>query len=668
MADDLVLKVTADSKQVSAGLKPLTDGLNSAEREAAETAKSLDRIDSMKVTPEITVKMHDEAIKRARDEIARLRDQVAKDVAVGADTRPAQRRIAELQSAIKKLDDQPVKLKVDTTGLDKAKRDIDGASGSMGGLNLAGAGMLTRFGGPAGIVAGLGAAGLAASKMAADMESASLQMQFVVRDGGDVAAMLGEIKAFGAASPFEFPELQAAAKTLASFGVSSDDLVDTLRNLGEVAAATGAPIGDLAIIYGQMLAKGKIQSEELLQLAERGVPIYEALGNVLGVSADEARTLAANGELGRKEIEKLDDALGDMFSGATAAQAETLNGKLSTMNDNIKAIGTSVGEHLLDDEKGLVGGINKILEKMPTAIDKTFEFLDKWGKLDPFRWGEIAEGSIDPVITKIPQATKATEENTDAAKEATDVYADYAEWIEHANKQFDDMIDKFTILNKDFISAREATSNYEAAIDDLSESIEKNGETLDLTTEKGRANDAAVRAQAEALDELTRIRIEDAVASGQSTDQIITDYNTQREGLVATMTQILGNETAARAYVDQLLQTPTQISTTAKLIIPPDVQAKLDYISSNKEFTITPKMSEEDAIRIERRIGAIITGRSYVPGQAGKPLSVAPAAAAPVMLQPRIFLDSTPIRATMHADIETATSRAVAAASAPRRL
>lgn len=43
----------------------------------------------------------------------------------------------------------------------------------------------------------------------------------------------------------------------------------------------------ITLAYGQMLAKGKVTGEELMQMTEAGVPLQTALAESIGVTGEE---------------------------------------------------------------------------------------------------------------------------------------------------------------------------------------------------------------------------------------------------------------------------------------------------------------------------------------------------------------------------------------------
>jgi tape measure domain-containing protein len=694
--DELVIKVRADASGVQSGIAPAIKSLDTLDQSADKASKELTELDKMKVDPTITLSLNQQAIAKARAEIARLQDQMREDILMGADTKEAQKRIAELKRSIKALDDEKVKVKVDTSNVDKA-------SGDMAGFGS----MLTKLrGGPiAAVAAGAALVGGSFIKMGADAETAALQMRSVVRDGGNVAKLLAELRRYGATSPFEFPELQQSAKMLLSFGIASNDVIKVIQNLGEVAAATGVPIEELSQIYGKMIAKGKVSTEEVMQLAERGVPVYEAFGKVLGVSADEAQRLVENGKLGRAEAKKLDDVLAQMFAGSTARQAETLNGKLSTMGDAFGELAKTIGEDLLPATKGVVSGITAMLEKSKEAYEW-------WNSNDPedtpwwkaiinpppatldgheFEWADIfnKRGPGGTSMDRADDARRAEEERIAAEKKAAseaarkaanladkgpppvviEQWEEYGDAIEGARTELDEIIEGLDAVNNRFMDSREAMSDYQDNLSDLHESLSKYGANINLATEEGRENDEQIRATAESIGALTTARLRDMEKSGESSTEIFADYEHQRRGLVLLLTQYGMDEAAAKKYVDQLLLTPEEIKTKAVLTGVEDAETELEKLTRSRtaeiylKFNVTEYQKTKLAQDLAQSIADNAVTRSSVDSSGGG-ATAGTLPAGTLIVRPRVYIDGEPIRSTARkaaydqsAELSSATSR-----------
>lgn len=219
--------------------------------------------------------------------------------------------------------------------------------------------------------------GLAALKAAADQEQLQIAFTTMLGSGEKAQKMLDDLARFSAETPFEMPQVQAAAKQLLAFGISADDIEPTLRQLGDVAAGVGAPIGDLAYLFGTASASGRIMTADINQFATRGIPIIDSLAKVLGVATSEVRDMAAEGLITSDHMKQafaVMTADGSKFGGMMAAQSASLLGMWSTLKDNLTITLQQVGTELIKalDLNTVVAGA---LEKVEGLRVKLIEFI-----------------------------------------------------------------------------------------------------------------------------------------------------------------------------------------------------------------------------------------------------------------------------------------------------
>ena len=228
------------------------------------------------------------------------------------------------------------------------------------GLNKAGSQLRTFTGSAVKSLAKVSAAaaGTAAAfaaikgvQLAADAESMAVRMRTMLRDAEAADKLLGKIANFSAATPFQKMELNEAAAQLLAFGFAGKDVMGTLKTLGDIAAGTQKPIADFVDILGKTRAGGVAQMGEINRLADRGVPIFQALATQFGVSTDAVRKLV---EQGKVTFPVLQQALerttqkGGLFAGSMVNQSKTILGKWSTLKDNANVVFQSIGEAIID--------------------------------------------------------------------------------------------------------------------------------------------------------------------------------------------------------------------------------------------------------------------------------------------------------------------------------
>ena len=211
----------------------------------------------------------------------------------------------------------------------------------------------------------------------AELETQRKSLEVLTGSIEKTNGIIKELQDFGAVTPFTSSELIEQTKRLKAFGFETEELVDTTKRLSEVAGATGADLQGIATAFGQIRAKGKLQQEENLQLLERGVDITTELKRITGLQGDAFEKAQRQGKIGADLVNQalinLTNEGGAFFGGATA-QATTLNGKLSTLQDSIENLARTIGTELEDEIKAVldlaisaVKQINKLIESITTA-------------------------------------------------------------------------------------------------------------------------------------------------------------------------------------------------------------------------------------------------------------------------------------------------------------
>ena len=225
----------------------------------------------------------------------------------------------------------------------------------------------------AGVGVALGALGLASVKAAGQMEQTRIAFTTLLKDGEKAKSFLSELEKFAASTPFELPGVLDASKRLLAFGFSAEQVIPILTAVGDSAAALG--IGEegiqrLTLAIGQMQAKGKVSAEEMLQLAEAGVPAWEMLANKIGTDIPTAMDKASKGQISAAEgIQAVISGMNSKFGGMMEQQAQTVNGIMSNIQDSVGQTMVVIGDELIEafDIKGALKG----------AQDAIGEFADK---------------------------------------------------------------------------------------------------------------------------------------------------------------------------------------------------------------------------------------------------------------------------------------------------
>jgi tape measure domain-containing protein len=203
-------------------------------------------------------------------------------------------------------------------------------------------------------------------------------------------------------------QISESLLSLRNFGFGQNDAENALPALVDQVSKLGGTYEDLegvTLAVGQAWAKSKLQGEEILQLVERGVPVWELLEKVTGKNGAELQKLSESGKLGRKEIKALLDEIGKGASGAAAAQLNTYNGMLSKLSkgwQNLLRIvgGSGVFDSAKDQIKELIEFLGdsetaRIATKFAESGVKAFSLLQRAGKSLFYTFGDRAADTLN---------------------------------------------------------------------------------------------------------------------------------------------------------------------------------------------------------------------------------------------------------------------------------
>lgn len=220
----------------------------------------------------------------------------------------------------------------------------------------------------------IAALGAAAIKSAADLET--MEVSFISLTGGakQAADMMANLNEFTAKTPFQIEAVAKSARQLIASGSGLEEVNTQLQFLGDIAATSGQPIDEIAAIFAKVNAKGKVELENLNQLAERGIPIFTALAEATGLPADK---LGA----GRVSVDQFNDVLksfseeGGFAAGAMERLSETASGKFSTALDNLKLAGAALADSLLPTVKQLLDKFVGLMQAITALSPETKKYV-----------------------------------------------------------------------------------------------------------------------------------------------------------------------------------------------------------------------------------------------------------------------------------------------------
>lgn len=182
-------------------------------------------------------------------------------------------------------------------------------------------------------------------------------------------ALMKQLIRTAAVTPFGVEDVTEGAKQLLAFNVAAEDVNKTLIGLGDVAAGMGLNLKDLVMLYGTTIAKGKMDTMDLYQFLNRGIPIADEIAKVMGLDVTNAiKEVQKQIKAGKVTSDIFIQAMqsmtaeGSKFGGLMEAQSKTITGQISNIEDAIEQMFNDLG-------KSQEGVINTGLGVVSTLVE-----------------------------------------------------------------------------------------------------------------------------------------------------------------------------------------------------------------------------------------------------------------------------------------------------------
>ena len=228
-----------------------------------------------------------------------------------------------------------------------------------------------------GIGAAIAAAGAKAIQAAGNLQNVQTAFTNMLGSAEKASAFTKQLQSFAAATPFEFNQVTAAAQKFLAFGFTAEQVIPTLTAVGDAAAGVGLGaegINRVTLALGQIAAKSKVQSDEMLQLTEAGIPAWQMLADKIGVSVPEAMDMVTKGMVDAQTgISALVSGMSQKFGGMMEQQSQTIQGTWSTMMDGLEQTAGQVGIRLAESLNitGIFQGIGETLNNFAQEVQNS---------------------------------------------------------------------------------------------------------------------------------------------------------------------------------------------------------------------------------------------------------------------------------------------------------
>lgn len=182
-------------------------------------------------------------------------------------------------------------------------------------------------------------------------------------------ALMAQMTDLAAKTPFGLQEVSEGAKRLLAIQVPAEEVTETLRRMGDVAAGLGVPMGQLIHVYGQVKAQGRLFANDLYQFMNAGIPIIAELSKVVGKSETEIKDMVSAGKIGFAEVQAVIKNMtneGGLFFNLMAEQSKSLGGQISNLGDSFDQMLNEIGKATEGIASGAISSVAFLVENYQT--------------------------------------------------------------------------------------------------------------------------------------------------------------------------------------------------------------------------------------------------------------------------------------------------------------
>lgn len=263
-------------------------------------------------------------------------------------------------------------LRATTTALKAANNGMDGFASSTdkaSGKSLAGA--IAQGTVMANVFSKLGSAALSAAEgfissgieYNAQIEKYTTGFTNMLGSAEAAQQVMSQIQEDAAKTPFDVESLTKANQYLISAGENASYARDTVMALGDAVSATGGgndELNRMAQNLQQIANTGKATAVDIKQFAYAGIDVYGILADYTGKSTEEVQNMTISYDLLTQALQAASEE-GGRYYNSMDTQSQTMNGRMSTLQDNVKQLAGLLTGDLSSGAGVVIGNLNDML-------------------------------------------------------------------------------------------------------------------------------------------------------------------------------------------------------------------------------------------------------------------------------------------------------------------
>jgi tape measure domain-containing protein len=226
-----------------------------------------------------------------------------------------------------------------------------------------------------------------------------------------------------ARTPFTFDDISQGTQKLLAMGFTAKEIPAVMTAIGDASSAVGGGaegVNRITLALGQMQAKGKITTEEMMQLQEMGVPAFRILADATGVSQQALMEMVSQGIVPATDnLNTLIAGMEKNYGGMMAQQMDTATQAQSNFQDATDRANQALGEISGPAVKTAFNWLTVALDTATVGMQNFGNWLN-WADQSLIRWQLHLQGATE---AEIAGALAARDSSAITKEHTQDTYA-----------------------------------------------------------------------------------------------------------------------------------------------------------------------------------------------------------------------------------------------------
>ena len=192
--------------------------------------------------------------------------------------------------------------------------------------------------------------------------------------------LFADMQQLAVQTPYNLRQMVDISQTLLAMGVPFEDVTNSMRMLGDVAAGDVDRLRRLTLAFSEVVAEGKLTGQRMRQFAAAGVGVAD-IAQTMGIPVAALREQMREGSVPAQAVidtfERITSAGGRFFE-MSQRQARTVAGAWSNLIDKLEIMGAKLGGAVFQrfDVAGMIGRVGDFVgENAPMVLEKLIGLL-----------------------------------------------------------------------------------------------------------------------------------------------------------------------------------------------------------------------------------------------------------------------------------------------------